>query len=41
MDRGELNKHGEFLIAYGKKHGIIFRLSRKAFNIEVLDGVWK
>lgn len=37
MKREELDKYGQFLINYGKKHGIIFRLSRKTFSIEVLD----
>lgn len=37
MEREVLDKHGAFLIDYGKKHGIIFRLSRNTFSIEVLD----
>lgn len=32
-----MDEHGKFLINYGRKHGIIFRLTKKTFSIEVLD----
>ena len=37
MDSKEMDAHGSFLIDYGRKNGIIFRLTRKTFSIEVLD----